>query len=280
MRPERQDIAVPPFPPSVEWIGQAPGPVERVCARGPLVVALIDAAHPSSVRALPYLGAWDERYREHGLTVLAVNSPRFPFTAEPAKLEAALALWDARFPVAVDSGYAIWHDYGAEGWPSLFLWGRGGALRWFHLGEGEYRATEEAIQGELRAAELASALPEPLSPFRPAEVPGVEVARPSDELLPGGSESRPWRPDADGDSIDLEYGGAGAWVTVDGRGSLGVSLDGGSEQEVPVEAPGAYELSQHEGHEAHRLRLRVPSGIDVYAISFAAGLPAPGPTST
>lgn len=269
MRPDREDIAVPPFPPSVEWIGPAPDPVERVCARGPLLVEMIDAAHPSSARTLPYLRTWDHRYREHGLTTVAVNSPRFPFTAEPPKLEAALALWGVEFPAAADSEYAIWHDYGARGWPSLFLWGRGGALRWFHFGEGEYRATEEAIQEELGAADL----PEPMEPLRPVEAPGAAVAAPSGELFPGGSEAQPWRPGASGDSIGLEYEAGGAWASVDGTGLLHVSLDGGPERAVEVTAPGAYELTGHERHEHHRLGLRASQGLDVYAISFAAGLP-------
>ena len=137
---------MPPFPPGTEWIGPEPGAVERICARGPLLVQFVDAAHLSSVRTLPYLTAWEERYRDRGLTVVGVNSPRFPFTADAGKLRAALARLGVRFPVAADSRYEIWHGYGCEGWPSLFLWGRGGALRWFHFGEGEYAATEKAIQ--------------------------------------------------------------------------------------------------------------------------------------
>ena len=60
------------------------------------------------------------------------------------------------FPVAIDAERALWHSYGCEGWPSLFLWSLGGALRWFHFGEGEYAATEEAIQAELREDRRAS----------------------------------------------------------------------------------------------------------------------------
>ena len=36
------DIAVPPFPPGTEWIGAEPGAVERICARGPLLVHFVD----------------------------------------------------------------------------------------------------------------------------------------------------------------------------------------------------------------------------------------------
>ena len=42
---------------------------------------------------------------------------------------------------------------------------------------------------------------------------------------------------------------------------------------IPVDAPGAYELSSHDRHESHRLSLTASPGIAVYAVAFAAGLP-------
>ena len=42
---------------------------------------------------------------------------------------------------------------------------------------------------------------------------------------------------------------------------------------VAVDAPGAYELSSHELHETHRLRLTTAGEVSVYAIAFAAGMP-------
>jgi hypothetical protein len=267
------DIAVPPFAPSLEWVGAEPAPVERICARGPLVVHFIDAAHPSSVRTLQYLSAWHERYSPHGLTVVGVNSPRFRFTGERAKLAAALERLDVPFPVAVDTEYRAWHDYGCEGWPSLFLWSRGGALRWFQFGEGEYSATEAAIAEELLAISPTLELPAPLEPLRPSDAPGALVARPTDELLPGGSTSEPWRPSEPGDALELSYSAGGAWATIDGEGALTASLDGAPVEQIRVHAPGAYELTAHEGHESHRLSLAASSGIAVYAVSFAAGVP-------
>jgi len=267
------DIAVPPFAQSLFWVGSAPPPVERICARGPLLVHFIDAAHPSSARTLPYLNAWHERYSPHGLTVLGVNSPRFPFTGEAEKLTAALERLEVSVPVAVDGEYRAWHDYGCEGWPSLFLWNRGGALRWFHFGEGEYSATEAAIQEELLAVSPTLEPPEPLAPLRPSDAPDALVARPTGEILPGGSTSRPWRAGGPGESLDVTYSAGGAWATVDGKGELTVSLDAAPPIPIPVGTPGAYELSSHDRHESHRLSLTASPTIAVYAVAFAAGLP-------
>jgi hypothetical protein len=274
VRPEVMDIAVPPFPPGLRWLGGDPPPVERICARGPLLVHFIDAAHLSSVRTLPYLAAWAERYSSHGLTVLGVDSPRFPFTGDEAKLASALRRLEVAFPVALDRDYLAWHDYGCEGWPSLFLWGKGGALRWFHFGEGEYAATEEAIQEELLAVSPTLDLPEPVQPLRAIDAPGALVARPTEELLPGGSISEPWRATGAEDTLDFEYEAGGAWASVDGRGEVGVSLDGVPPQTVSVDAPGAYELSAHERHERHTISLTAAGDVSIYAVTFAAGLPS------
>jgi hypothetical protein len=264
---------VPPFVPGTIWIGEEPPAVERICARGPMLVHFIDAAHFSSVRTLPYLRAWAERYTELGLTVLGVNSPRFPFTSEPGKLAEAIARLELPFPVAADSAYAAWHDYGCQGWPSLFLWGRGGALRWYHFGEGEYAATEAAIQEELRALSPGGALPDPVPPIRPSDAPGALVARPTQEVFPGGSVSEPWPAAGEAAELELEYEAGGAWVAADGAGALGLSLDGEPRETIEIGAPGAYELFEHGRHERHRLSLRPSTGLSVYSVGFSAGVP-------
>ena len=131
-------------------------------AGGPAIVHFIDFAQLNSVRTLPYLNEWSRRYREAGLSVIGVQAPRFPFGAEPDAVAAGLAELGVEFPVAIDAERDLWSAYGCEGWPSLFLWSLGGALAWVHFGEGEYRATEEAIQEELREIDALRELPEPM----------------------------------------------------------------------------------------------------------------------
>jgi hypothetical protein len=273
LRPDRLDIAAPPFPTCVVWVGGPAPKLDRVVAAGPLLVHFFDFAQLNSVRALPYAIEWDARYRAAGLTTLGVHSPRFKFTAERAALAPALERLGVRHPVADDSRYAVWHDYGCRGWPSLFLWGRGGALRWFHFGEGEYTATEEAIQEELRELEALAQLPPPLAPLRPSDAPGALVAPPSEEVFPGGSATEPWSGSDGADPLELSYAAGGAHASVAGRGELGVALDGGSERTIEVGAPGLVDLAEHPRHEHHELRLRPGPGVEIYAISFSAGLP-------
>ena len=174
MRPERDNIAAPPLPPACGGSGEDPPRADELTAAGPVLVHFFDFAQLNSVRALPYAIAWDRRYRDAGLATLGVHSPRFRFTADRPALAAALERLGVEHPVADDSGYALWHDYGCEGWPSLFLWGQGGALRWFHFGEGDYAATEAAI-AELREHRRTTRPPRAAraaAPERRARAPG------------------------------------------------------------------------------------------------------------
>jgi hypothetical protein len=247
--------------------------MERLTAAGPVLVHFLDFAQLNSVRSLPYAVAWAARYRRAGLSVIGVHSPRFAFTSDLEAVAAGLRRLGVSHPVAADVDYGLWRAYGCEGWPSLFLWGRGGALRWFQFGEGEYEATERAIQEELRATNGAHSLPRALAPLRPSDAPGAVVIAPTDEALPGGSISRPWSPTEDRPAIELDYAAGAAHATIDGRGRLLLGLDDDDPSPIAVSVPGLYELATHPAHEEHRLRIEASPGIRVWSVSFSPGLP-------
>jgi len=259
----------------MRWLNTERKPsIAELTAHGPVLVHFFDFAQLNSVRALPYLLAWEERYGELGLTTLGIHSPRYSFTAQREALPPALARLGVRHPVADDSGYAIWRDYGCRGWPSLFLWGQGGALAWYHFGEGGYAATETAIQDELRTLDATLTLPaEPLAPLRPSDAPSALVAPPSEELFPGGSASEPWHPSGPGDQLRIEYAAGGAHASLAGMGELRFALDDAPEQTVALAAPGLADLAIHPRHSEHSLLLRPGDGLELYSVSFSAGVP-------
>jgi hypothetical protein len=274
VRPPRDNIAAPVLPPRLRWVGAERDPVlAELTAAGPVLVHFFDFAQLNSVRALAYVLAWERRYRNAGLATLGVHSPRFGFTGERDALAPALDRLGVTHPVADDSAYAVWHDYGCKGWPSLFLWGQGGALRWFHFGEGEYAATEGAIAAELAALDPEFAVPDPLEPLRPTDAPDALVAPPSEEILPGGSVSEPWPGAGARRTLELTYAAGGAHASVAGSGELRVTLDGEVAKTVAVGAPGLYDLALHPKHESHAMGLEAGAGVEVYSVSFSAGLP-------
>ncbi len=273
MRPGRDNIAAPDLPAGLTWIGREPESMPALTAGGPALVHFVEFAQLNSVRTLPYVEEWGRRYRDAGLSVIGVQAPRFPFAAEPEPVAAALASLGVEFPVAIDAEHELWAAYGCKGWPSLFLWSLGGALSWAHFGEGEYRATEEAIQEELRELDALRELPAPIAPLRPSDEPGALVIEPTSELFPGGSWERPWIAGEDGEALALDYQAGGAYATVEGDGEIEVEIDGRWTTLPGDPTPGLRTIAEHPRHEAHDLVLRPSAGMRIWSLSFAAGLP-------
>ena len=273
LRPPRPDIAAPPLPAGIEWIGEPVSSIDHLLADRPALVHFFDFAQLNSVRVIPYLRAWRERYADAGLAMLGVHSPRYLLSREQEAVEAALPALGVDWPVALDPEMTIWRSYEPRGWPSLFLWGKGGALRWHHLGEGDYAATEQAIRETLEDAGATGPWPPVLEPLRPEDAPGARVVVPTPELFPGGSIDRPWAPSPEEPALVLRYEAAAVHAATDGEGTIAVVLDGDEQGKVEVAGPGLQELVTDERHRSHTLELRPTRGLRIHSLQFAPGAP-------
>jgi cytochrome c biogenesis protein CcdA/thiol-disulfide isomerase/thioredoxin len=104
------------------------------------------------IRTLPYLEAWDKRYRKDGLTIVGVHSPEFPFEREASNVEAAIAAEGIRYPVVQDNELGTWSAYGNQYWPAEYFVDSRGDVRYVHFGEGEYGEKEQVIRELLAEA--------------------------------------------------------------------------------------------------------------------------------
>jgi thiol-disulfide isomerase/thioredoxin len=59
------------------------------------------------LRTLPYLRAWAERYRDHGLVVIGVHTPEFDFEHDLDNVRRAAKDLRVNYPIAIDNDYAI-----------------------------------------------------------------------------------------------------------------------------------------------------------------------------
>ena len=57
----------------------------------------------------------------------------------------AIARLDVPYPVVQDNDFSTWRSYKNRYWPSLYLVDKRGTIRFWHIGEGAYTETEEAI---------------------------------------------------------------------------------------------------------------------------------------
>ena len=104
------------------------------------------------IRTLPYLKAWNAKYRKDGLTIVGVHTPEFPFEREASNVENAIQENGIHYPVAQDNEQATWNAYGNQYWPAEYFIDSKGRVRYVHFGEGEYGEKEKVIRDLLAEA--------------------------------------------------------------------------------------------------------------------------------
>src|ERR1017187_4357873 len=176
MRAPVDTIVAPLFPTKGPWVNVA-GAQASIIQRGkPMLVEFWDFCRPNSLRTLPYLKAWHERYEEDGLRVIGVHASGFAPSADPEAVRSAVARLQIPYPVAVDVEFELWQEYGNLGWPARYLFNQQGRLFDYHYGEGGYEDTEVAIQELLAVARPL------LAPIRPEDEPGAMLAAQSEDV--------------------------------------------------------------------------------------------------
>jgi len=131
------------------WLNSAP--LSSASLRGKVV--LVDFWTYScinSLRNLPYIVSWSEKYKNAGLVVIGVHTPEFTFEKERPNVEMALRDYNVTYPVPIDSDYGIWHAFNNDYWPADYLIDGKGRIRYHHYGEGDYAASERVIQELLK----------------------------------------------------------------------------------------------------------------------------------
>ena len=249
VRAQPDTIPAPPFPRGIPWVNVAPLRMDKQLGR-PVLVEFWDFCRVNSLRTLPYLKAWHERYAEEGLRVIGVHAGGFLPARDEANVRRAVERLGIAYPVAIDLRLEIWDLYGNQGWPARYLWDREGHLFSMHYGEGAYRETEREIQ------ELLGVEREPVPPVRPEDEPGL--------LLPAQTEDQPG-------AYSGPYEAGAVWAVLEGAGELVVN---GSARTVAE--PGCHPLVEHAHHTAGVLELEVGPGLTCHMTCFTPGVARDG----
>jgi cytochrome c biogenesis protein CcdA/thiol-disulfide isomerase/thioredoxin len=104
------------------------------------------------LRAIPYVRAWWQKYKDQGLVVIGVHSPEFAFEHDIDNVKKAVADLKIAYPVAVDNDFTIWRAFDNEYWPAHYFIDAQGRIRHQHFGEGDYAESERIIQELLAEA--------------------------------------------------------------------------------------------------------------------------------
>jgi cytochrome c biogenesis protein CcdA/thiol-disulfide isomerase/thioredoxin len=142
---------LPPLDGLGPWFNSPPLNLQQLKGK----VVLIDFWTYSCInclRALPYVKAWDAKYRKDGLVVIGVHAPEFAFERDPANVARAIKDLGVTYPVALDNRYVLWNALHNQYWPAHYFVDAQGRIRYFHHGEGEYDLSERVIRQLLAEA--------------------------------------------------------------------------------------------------------------------------------
>jgi hypothetical protein len=258
-------IVAPLFPTGLPWTNVV-GRQASIIQRGkPMLVEFWDFCRPNSLRTLPYLKAWHERYSELGLRTIGVHSPGFAPARDEETVREAVTRLGIEYPVLIDRELEVWREYDNQGWPARYLFDGRARLFEYHYGEGAYAETELAIQ------ELLGVQREPLRPIRPEDAPDAQ-------LLPQTQDQQ--------GAYSGPYEAGGVWAVLEGSGAVEVSVTTGDgydtkpgdrsetivARKIAVSHPGALPLIEHEHHTAGTITLELGPGVQCLATCFTPGL--------
>jgi thiol-disulfide isomerase/thioredoxin len=142
---------LPSLDSAAAWLNSSP--LSAASLRGNVV--LIDFWTYTCInwlRTLPYVRAWAEKYRDHGVVVIGVHTPEFSFEHDLENVRLAVQDMQVSYPVAIDNDYAIWQAFNNHYWPALYLVDAQGRIRFHHFGEGAYEQSEMILQQLLAEA--------------------------------------------------------------------------------------------------------------------------------
>jgi thiol-disulfide isomerase/thioredoxin len=143
--------SLPPLDGLGPWFNSPP--LTREQLKGEVVV--IDFWTYSCInclRSLPYIKAWDAKYRKDGLVIIGVHAPEFAFERDPANVAKAIKDLGVTYPVALDNRYVLWNALKNNYWPAHYFVDAQGRVRFHHFGEGEYAMSERVIRQLLAEA--------------------------------------------------------------------------------------------------------------------------------
>ncbi|MDO9608177.1 MAG: cytochrome c biogenesis protein DipZ [Brevundimonas sp.] len=168
---------MPPLTGATTWINSPPLTPEQL--RGKVVV--VDFWTYSCInclRALPYVRAWADKYKDQGLVVIGVHTPEFAFEKSEANVRDAVRRLGVDYPVAMDNDFAIWRAFKNQYWPAHYFIDAQGRIRHHHFGEGDYEGSERVIQQLLKEAGAADVAADVVR----VQAQGAEAAAAMDQL--------------------------------------------------------------------------------------------------
>jgi len=253
-------------------------------------------------RSIPHVVAWDDAYRDLGLTVIGVHSPEYAFEKNAGNVADGAKDFGITYPVALDNSLATWTNYRNRYWPAHYLIDAEGTVRHIAFGEGNYATTEKLIRELLvdadpgvelpGATEVADGTPDVGSTTRETFLgsskdvnfagPGKYSAGEESFTYPDPQadntfaltgdwniETQFATPTGDDAAVRLSFHASEVRMVLGGSGEVRVTLDDGTATVITIDGtPRSYELASGVAEGQHVLEVAVSEGVEAYSFTF------------
>jgi thiol-disulfide isomerase/thioredoxin len=203
-----QHIHMPPLPTKYSldrYINVTPSAFPDSLKGKVVLIDIWDYTCINCIQTLPYIKAWNDRYKDKGLVIIGVHSPEFDFEKNSRNLDSAVKQFGLDYPIIADNDYEIWNSLANQYWPAKYLFDKNGVLRAEHFGEGDYEAFEAFLQKVLLERDSSIDVPVPLAPVRETDKPGAVCYRPTPETYVGLSRNHLGNGIEDTSNVPREY---------------------------------------------------------------------------
>ncbi len=230
-------------------------------------------------RTLPYLKAWDEKYRDKGLVIVGVHAPEFEFEKKPSNVAMAIKDFGINYLVMQDNDFATWKSYKNHYWPAKYLIDKDGNIRYTHFGEGNYDDTEIAIQ-ELLAETGVEVSETPDNPVdltygrTPETYLGSTRSNNESYLSYEGkwTQDEEYNSPTKGSKLNLRFDAKNVYLVMRNKGQVAkvkIYLDGVYQQTIEVDVDKLYKLVKLASPGTHSLQLEfVDDNAELFAFTF------------
>src|SRR5262252_10424341 len=127
LRPSSRD-AMPPLDGATAWLISPPLTTAQL--RGKVVlVQFWTYSCIEWLRTYPFLSAWADKYRDHGLVVIGVHTPEYSFEHDIDNVRKAVLGLGLRYPIAIDNHRTIADAFKNPYSPGLYIVDARGRIR-------------------------------------------------------------------------------------------------------------------------------------------------------
>lgn len=143
--PLRMDSQMPSLEGGTDWFNSEPVKTEDLKG-SPTIIHFWAISCGICKESLPDIAKWIEKYKAHGLKVVAIHMPRQESDTNIEAVKESMAEYELTWPCVVDNWHTITDAFENKFVPAFYIFDRDQKLRHFQAGEKAAKMVEPVLE--------------------------------------------------------------------------------------------------------------------------------------